>query len=91
MSSKRFMIGALVGLGIPEEDANFYAEGVKRGGVLVTVRADDSRSVEALQVLRQTNAFDVDTRRSEWAKSGWKSFDEQSVPDDSYPVLSNRQ
>ena len=42
------IIGALVGLGIPEEDANFYAEGVKRGGVLVTVRADDARAVRGV-------------------------------------------
>ncbi|KPV48230.1 hypothetical protein SE17_39190, partial [Kouleothrix aurantiaca] len=29
------IIGALVGAGIPEEDAGFYAEGVRRGGTLV--------------------------------------------------------
>jgi len=84
------LIGALVGLGIPEEDANFYAEGVKRGGVLVTVRASDDRASEAMRILQQANAADVDTRRSEWTQSGWKRFDEQSIPDDSYPTLSGR-
>lgn len=84
------LIGALVGLGIPEEDAHFYAEGVKRGGVLVTVSTSDDRAGEAMRILRQDNAADVDTRRGDWAKSGWNRFDDQTMPDDSYPTFSGR-
>jgi hypothetical protein len=84
------LIGALVGLGIPEEDANFYAEGVKRGGVLVTVRASDERADEAMGVLKQSHATDVNTRRSEWSSGGWSRFDERSMPDEQYPPLSGR-
>jgi len=84
------LIGALVGLGIPEEDANFYAEGVKRGGVLVTVRADDNRAMEAMNILRQSNAVDVDTERRNWRESGWNRFDDQTLPGESYPPVSSR-
>jgi uncharacterized membrane protein len=84
------LIGALVGLGIPEEDAHFYAEGVKRGGVLVTVRASDERADEALGILQQSHATDVNTRRGEWSSSGWSRFDERSMPDEQYPALSGR-
>jgi hypothetical protein len=34
------LLGALVDLGFSREDAEFYAEGVKRGGILVSVQAD---------------------------------------------------
>ena len=84
------LIGALVGLGIPEEDAQFYAEGVKRGGVLVSVHTSDDRASEALNILRQTNAVDVDTRRSEWSRSGWRGFDETTMPGETYPRFSDR-
>jgi uncharacterized membrane protein len=79
------LIGALVGMGIPEEDATFYAEGVKRGGVLVTVQTSDDRASEALNIMRRSNAVDVDTQRRSWTESGWSGrFDDQMEPDDSY-------
>lgn len=84
------LIGALVGLGIPEEDAQFYAEGVKRGGVLVTVQTTDDRASEALNILRQANAVDVNTQRTQWTKSGWNRFDDTTMPDESYPRFSDR-
>ncbi|HUM71506.1 MAG TPA: hypothetical protein PLK31_21985, partial [Chloroflexota bacterium] len=37
------LIGALVDLGIDEADAKYYAEGVRRGGTLVTVNSPDHR------------------------------------------------
>jgi uncharacterized membrane protein len=79
------LIGALVGMGIPEEDAHFYAEGVKRGGVLVTVQTSDDRANEAMSIIRQSNAVDVDTQRHTWTKSGWAGqFDQTRDPDENY-------
>ncbi len=83
------LIGALVGLGIPEEDAHIYAESVKRGSVLVTVRTGDERAPQALNVMRQFNAIDVDTRRKEWETAGWSRFDDTTLPDDNYPRISS--
>ena len=40
------LLGALTGSGLSEEESHVYAEGVRRGGNLVTVRTDDSRSAE---------------------------------------------
>src|SRR6476619_7552699 len=44
------LIGALTQSGIGEDDAHAYAEGVRRGGTLVTARVDESRAaaVEAI-------------------------------------------
>ncbi len=38
------LVGALTGAGVPDEDAHVYAETVRRGGNLVTVRADESQA-----------------------------------------------
>ena len=35
------MIGGLTGVGVSEDDAAYYAESVRRGGAVVTVRGDD--------------------------------------------------
>ncbi|MBA3468898.1 MAG: hypothetical protein H0T53_04565 [Herpetosiphonaceae bacterium] len=69
------LIGALVGLGIPEEHAHVYAEGLKRGGILVSVQtADEQQADRAVQVLRQYNAVDIDKRREEYRASGWTGY-----------------
>ncbi len=78
------LIGALTGLGVPREQAHFYAEGVKRGGVLVVVRADKARVAEAQEVMHNSNSLDVQIRAEEWRRSGWDRFDEKTMPDDDY-------
>ena len=45
------LIGALVGLGIPESDARFYEGEVKSGRTLVTVRSP-TRPAEVAEILR---------------------------------------
>ena len=73
------VIGALVNMGVPEEHAHVYAEGVKRGGVLVTVRTSDERVDEAQEILRTANTVDVELRRAEWRGSGWSVFEETAA------------
>jgi hypothetical protein len=41
------LIGALTDSAVPEEDAHVYAEGVRRGGALVTAKVDDARAAQA--------------------------------------------
>src|SRR5215213_244745 len=67
--------GALVGAGIPEEDAGFYAEGVRRGGTLVLVKSSDDMAQRAYDTMRRYGAVDVDERSGSWRQSGWKGFD----------------
>jgi uncharacterized protein (TIGR02271 family) len=74
------IIGALANVGVSEEDAHYYAEGVRRGGVLVTVRAEDRDAERAAQIMRDHGAVDIDKRGEEWRKSGWTRFDEKSGP-----------
>jgi uncharacterized membrane protein len=74
------LIGALTGAGIPEEDAQIYAESVRRGGILVTAEIDDGMSTAALEALERANAVDVAARREEFRRGGWERFDESSNP-----------
>jgi uncharacterized protein (TIGR02271 family) len=55
------LTGALIGWGIPEEDAEFYENEVKSGRYLVTVEAN-GRAVEAREALHRRGGYD---------RSGW--------------------
>lgn len=48
------LVGALIGLGIPEEDANFYESELKAGRTIVTVRAPD-HSAEIHDIIHRNN------------------------------------
>lgn len=74
------LIGGLVDLGVPEGDAEYYAEAVRRGGALVTVRADASRVEEAADIMRERGAVDIQRRVERWREQGWTRFDEQAAP-----------
>ena len=52
------LVGSLTGAGVPEHDANFYAEGVRRGGTLVTARIDDARASTAREILERHGLVD---------------------------------
>ncbi len=47
------LIGALTQAGHDENEARTYAEGVQRGGTLVTVRADDSHAAAAEAIMQR--------------------------------------
>jgi hypothetical protein len=49
--------------GVPEEDANLYAEGVRRGGSIVTARVEEDRAVSAQEILHRSRSVDVQDRR----------------------------
>jgi hypothetical protein len=68
------ILGGLVGSGISKEHAEVYAEGVRRGGSLVSVRTtqEDAARVEAIL---DTNAVDPAVRRTEYVNSGWTGYD----------------
>jgi uncharacterized membrane protein len=45
------LIGGLTRLGIPEQQAQYYSEGIRRGWVLVTVTTPEERAEEARAIL----------------------------------------
>jgi hypothetical protein len=81
------LLGALARMGLPEKDAHVYAEGVKRGGILVAVEAENERAIEAETTMREANAADIDKLRATWEQEGWSGFEEAREPDKAYSKL----
>jgi hypothetical protein len=69
------LLGALVDAGLPQDEAAFYAEGVRRGGTLVTVRAPDDMHDRVRSILQQNGAVDLDERASAWRAEGWTGYE----------------
>ncbi|HEX2981458.1 MAG TPA: hypothetical protein VHO48_14420, partial [Anaerolineaceae bacterium] len=68
------LIGALVESGVPEETAQYYSEGVRRGGTLLTVRADETMSGRAVNIMNRHNPVDINSRATQWRGQGWTGF-----------------
>lgn len=69
-------VGGLIGImkdhSISKDKAEFYAEGVKRGGALVTVHGvDEDREAAAQKILNREGAIEVEELADEWRRSGW--------------------
>ena len=65
------LLGSLVGAGVSEADAQVYEEGVRRGGTLVTVRADDGQVDRVVDILDDHGSVDIDERARSWETDGW--------------------
>ena len=74
------LIGALVGTGVSEDDAHVYAESVRRGGTMVTVRSSDVRDTVVREIMDRYGPINPATRRAEYAKTGWSKFDPSAKP-----------
>jgi hypothetical protein len=74
------LVGALVEAGIPREHADIYAEAVRRGGTLVTVRTDDAFSDRVSDILNRHSPVDIEERAESWRQAGWRRFDERAEP-----------
>ncbi|WP_457108320.1 hypothetical protein [Methylobacterium sp. P5_C11] len=65
------LIGGLTAAGLDGDEAEAYAEGVRRGGTLVTVQTDESRAARVLAILDQAGSIDLDERAEGWRAQGW--------------------
>ena len=74
------LIGGLTDMGVSRSDAEYYAEAVRRGGALVTVRADDARAERAAEIMRNHGAIDIERRAERWREYGWTGFDANAQP-----------
>ena len=84
------VIGALSQAGISKEDAPVYAEGLRRGGTLVSARVSDADQA-SLQAVMDRSAVNVGERRTAYQKSGWKTFDPNTAPYNAEQVRKERE
>jgi hypothetical protein len=74
------LIGALTESGIPEEEAKLYAEGVRRGDVLVTVKSHGQSTDRLCDILDRHGAIDVEDRVAGWTERGWTGYSSTEKP-----------
>jgi hypothetical protein len=72
------LVGALANAGINDRDAHVYAEGIRRGGSLVSARVPDRERARYESILNRS-AVDLTERRTAYEGEGWTQFD-PSVP-----------
>lgn len=67
--------GFIAGLcrgGVPEHEAHAYAEGVRRGGAVLAVAADDDADAnQAAIVMSRNGALDIEKCADGWKRRGW--------------------
>jgi hypothetical protein len=85
------VVGSLVDLGVPEEEAQYYVEGVRRGGTLVTVKAPDRQVDQVRQVLGDHHAVNVRERATTWRESGWAGYQPDARPYTVEEVMAERR
>jgi hypothetical protein len=85
------LLGALIDLGIPEEHAGYYAEGVRRGGTLVTVEADETNLERVRSVMNRYSPVDIHQRVETWRESGWKGYNASAKPFTAKQTMKDRE
>jgi len=69
------LLGALKDAGHTDEEAHVYAEGVRRGGTLVSVKpADEAEATTARRILDNTGV-DTVRRGADYREQGWQAYD----------------
>lgn len=65
------LIGSLIDMGIPRDDAGYYAEGVRRGGRLVSVQTEGADMSRAHEIMQRAGAVNIRDRADDWRAAGW--------------------
>lgn len=83
------LLAELLSRGVPEKEANLYAEGVRRGGMLVFVRAeDDDEAAEAAELMAAHGAVDLDACATAWQPD--VAVEEYALVFGEYPAAPGR-
>ena len=60
---------------LPDEDRHVYAEGLSRGGYLISVTTGDEPYARVMAILDSEDAIDVDERAESWrSEGGWAGW-----------------
>ena len=64
---------------VPDDDRTIYAEGLRRGGFLISASVDDIADNPAHDILDDEGAIDMDERADVWRTDGWVAGDQQAA------------
>src|SRR5579859_4720240 len=71
------LIGALVESGTSKENAQLYAEAVRRGGAIVTAKVSDDDEAQYAAIMDH-RAYNVAERANAWRDEGWSGYDPEA-------------
>jgi hypothetical protein len=66
---------------LPDEDRYSYAEGLRRGGFVLTVHTTEERADTVFDILEQYGSVDMDAREASWRAEGWGGWVPGSMDD----------
>jgi hypothetical protein len=84
------LIGALTQAGAPDEDAYVYAEGVRRGGTLVSVRVPEGAR-SRYEAILDRSSVNLRDRGEAWRRAGWQKFDPNAKPYTANEIRKERE
>lgn len=73
------VVGALVESGVSKEDADVYAEAIRRGGALLVARVSEADGARYQEILNRS-AIDTTARAAAYRGAGWTKFDDTAPP-----------
>jgi hypothetical protein len=73
--------GAIRNLGVPEDEVEYYAQGIERGGILVTVATDEAGAEDAAEIMSRHGAMDIKRRAEGWRSAPQGSAEQLSPRD----------
>ncbi len=73
------VLGALTQAGVSKDDAEVYAEGLRRGGAVVSARVADA-DASRLQAVMEHSSVRISDRATAYRGAGWKSFNPAGSP-----------
>lgn len=87
--------GGLIGLmkerGVSEEEAEYYHEGIIRGGVMVSVYATEEQADDARDILEKHHPVDIDEEAASWRAAGWSASATHREPEPIGVVGASRE
>lgn len=83
-------LASIKNLLLPEEDRHAYAQGVRRGGMLVPVQVGLDQADQAADILEDAGAVDLDQQEEGWREGGWTSRD-AGAPAAAAPLAASRR
>lgn len=80
----------LIDMGVDEEDASYYAEGLRRGGTLVSATVDEAWVDRAEEIMNRHNPVNIDQRSAYWRETGWTGFSTEGTPYSADDIVNER-
>lgn len=69
------ILGAAAKIQVPQESAKIIEDGIRRGGVIVSVQLEDDQVAEVRSMLSEAGAIDLENLDETWDEEVWTRFE----------------